>query len=132
MVKNNNIFNLINKGVSNLNSSKFFAGIIMLMLNIGSRYITIEFSNSQKAFFKNSIFRQLLIFSISWLGTRDIYTAIMLTASFIILSEYLFNENSSMCLIPQRLISQIDTNNDGKLSDNEINKAISALKLAKK
>ena len=56
----------------------------------------------------------------------------MLTASFVILSDYLFNENSKLCVIPQTLISKIDTNNDGKLSDDEINKAISALKRAKK
>lgn len=132
MVKNNNIFNLFNNGIKNLNNSKFFAGLVMLMLNIGSKYITIEFSNSQKAFFKNSVFRQILIFSIAWLGTRDIYTAIMLTASFVVLSDYLFNENSKLCVIPQTLISKIDTNNDGKLSDDEINKAITALKRAKK
>ena len=29
---------------SSLNNNKFFAGLVMIMLNIGSKYITIELS----------------------------------------------------------------------------------------
>ena len=38
-----------------INNSKIFAGIIMIMLNIGSKYITIKLSKSQEEYFKNSI-----------------------------------------------------------------------------
>ena len=31
-----------------LNNSKFFAGLVMIMLNIGSKYISIELSKNQK------------------------------------------------------------------------------------
>ena len=55
-----------------LNNSKFFAGLVMIMLNIGSKYITIELSKSQEQYLKNNIGRQLLIFAISWMGSRDI------------------------------------------------------------
>ena len=51
-----------------LNNSKFFAGLVMIMLNIGSKYVTIELSKSQEAYLKNSVGRQLLIFAISWMG----------------------------------------------------------------
>ena len=37
-----------------LNNSKFFAGLVMIMLNIGSKYVTIELSKSQEAYLKNS------------------------------------------------------------------------------
>ena len=50
-----------------LNNSKFFAGLVMIMLNIGSKYITIELSKSQEAYLKNSVGRQILIFAISWI-----------------------------------------------------------------
>ena len=40
------------KGVNN---SKFFAGIVMIMLNIGSKYVTIELSKSQEQYLRNSI-----------------------------------------------------------------------------
>ena len=115
-----------------LDSEKLLAGILMLVLNIGSKYITIEFSESQKQLFNYSIFRQLLIFSICWMGTRDIYHSIVLTAAFVILSDYLLNENSNLCILPENLKVVIDTNNDGKLSKDEIEKAINTLKRGNK
>ena len=66
-----------------LNNSKFFAGLVMIMLNIGSKYITIELSKSQEAYLKNSVGRQILIFAISWMGSRDILIALALTAIFL-------------------------------------------------
>ena len=53
-----------------LNNSKFFAGLVMIMLNIGSKYITIELSKSQEAYLKNSVGRQILIFAISWMENK--------------------------------------------------------------
>ena len=31
-----------------LNNSKFFAGLVMIMLNIGSKYVTIELSKNRE------------------------------------------------------------------------------------
>ena len=69
-----------------LNSSKFFAGLVMILLNIGSKYITIELSKSQEAYLRNSLGRQMLIFAISWMGSRDILIALALTAIFNVLA----------------------------------------------
>jgi len=41
-----NIFSHINNHVLYLNNNKFFAGIIMILLNIGSKIIMVEFSKS--------------------------------------------------------------------------------------
>jgi hypothetical protein len=117
-----------------LNNSKFFAGIVMLMLNIGSKYITINLSKTQEEYLRNSIGRQLLIFSIAWMGSRDIYLALGLTAAFTILSDYLFNEESSMCVLPHSMRvfkDSIDTNKDGKISEQEIQNALQILQKAK-
>ena len=70
-----------------LNNSKFFAGLVMIMLNIGSKYVTIELSKSQEAYLKNSVGRQILIFAISWMGSRDILIALALTAIFTVLNR---------------------------------------------
>jgi hypothetical protein len=128
------IVNTINHNILKLNNSKFFAGIVMLMLNIGSKYITINLSKTQEQYMRNSIGRQLLIFSIAWMGTRDIYMSFILTAIFIILSDYLFNEDSKLCIVPKSLRAFediVDTNNDGKLSDEEIKNALNILQKAK-
>jgi len=90
-----NVLNRIHNGVTSLNHNKFFAGIVMLCLNLGSKFITIKFSPSQEAYLKNSVGRQLLIFAIAWIGTKDIYYSLGLTAIFVILADYLFNENKA-------------------------------------
>ena len=106
----------------------------MIMLNIGSKYITIELSKTQEEYLRNNVGRQLLIFSISWMGTRDIYLALGLTAVFTILTQYLFNENSSFCILPKHvkaLSEVLDSNNDNKVSDAEIRHALEVLNKAK-
>jgi len=130
-----NFFGFIHDHVMFLNSSKFFAGIVMIMLNIGSKFITIQFSKSTEEYLKYSISKQLLVFAMAWMGTRDIYTALALTAIFVILSEHLFNEESSLCVVPHdyRVLNKlVDSNNDGKVSEAEYNNAIAVLERAKK
>jgi len=85
-----------------LNDNKYFAGVVMLIMNIGSKYITIELSKTQEAYFRFTLGRQILIFSILWIGTRDITISLVLTAVFILLVDYLFNENSKFCIIPDK------------------------------
>jgi hypothetical protein len=136
--KISNSFNLISfmhEHIMYLNSSKFFAGIIMILLNVGSKFITIQFSKSTEEYLKYTLSKQILVFSMSWMGTRDIYTALGLTAIFTVLSDHLFNEESSYCIVPQKyriLHKLIDTNNDGIVSDTELNSAISILEKSKK
>ena len=130
-----NILDSIHKGVSSLNNNKFFAGLIMLILNLGSKFITVKFSPSQEAYLRNSVGRQLLIFAIAWIGTKDIYYSLAITAIFVILADYLFNENSDWCVLSdsfKSLKKEIDLNGDGIISDEELNKAIKTLQTYKK
>ena len=118
-----------------LNNSKFFAGIVMILLNIGSKFITIQFSKSTEEYLKMNITKQLLVFSMTWMGTRDIYTSLVLTAVFTILSDHLFNEESPYCCVPQKyriLAKLVDENNDGNVTEQEINDAIAVLEKAKR
>jgi len=69
------------------------------------------------------------------MATRDIYTALILTAVFTVLSEYLFNEESKLCVVPHQyriLHKLIDTNNDNKVSEAEVASAIAILEKSKK
>ena len=113
----------IKENLASLNNSKFFAGLVMIMLNIGSKYITIELSKTQEEYLKNHVARQILIFSISWMGTRDILMSLALTAIFIIMTEFLFNENSRFCVIPleyRKYKDVLDLNGDGVVTPDEI------------
>ena len=90
----NNSINFIHNHIMYLNSSKFFAGIVMILLNVGSKFIAIQFSRSTEEYLKMNVTKQLLVFAMAWMGTRDIYTALILTAVFTVLSDHLFNEES--------------------------------------
>ena len=130
-----NGFSYVNHNIMYLNNSKFFAGVIMILLNIGSKFITIQFSKSTEEYLKWTVSKQLLVFAMAWMGTRDIYAALGLTAVFTILSEYLFNEDSSLCIVPQKyrvLEKLIDTNDDNIVSDVELSAAIAVLEKAKR
>ncbi len=118
-----------------LNNSKFFAGIVMILLNVGSKFIAIQFSKSTEEYLKMNVTKQILVFSMAWMGTRDIYTALILTAVFTVLSDHLFNEESPYCVVPHKyriLHKLVDTNHDGDVTEEEINNAITVLEKAKR
>jgi len=69
-----------------ITSSPFFIGIMMLLLNVGSRYITHEFSDNDEEYSQNIILRRLTIFAVCFVGTRDLVVSLILTAVFVILS----------------------------------------------
>ena len=128
-------FDYFHEKILTLNDSKFFAGVIMILLNIGSKFITMRFSKSQEAYLKLVLSRQLLIFSIAWMGTRDIYMALTITAVFIILADFVLNEESKFCVLPDKFkdfYKVLDTNEDGILTEDEINNSIQILEKAKK
>lgn len=121
--------------LKHINESKFVIGIAMLLLNIGSKYVDFKFTKTQEQMLRNGIAREILIFTIVFMGTRDILYAILLTAAFIILSEYVFNEKSEYCLVPdkfKKISALIDTNNDSIVSPEEEAKALMVLKKAEK
>jgi len=130
-----NIFTYLNEHIMYLNNSKFFAGIVMIILNVCSKFITIQFSKSTEEYLKMTVTKQLMIFSMAWMGTRDIYTALVLTAVFTVLSDHIFNEESPICVVPHKyrvLHKLVDANNDGIVTDKEVNEAIEILEKARK
>lgn len=128
------LVSVVHAQTTHLNNSKFFAGLMMIMLNIGSKIVQIQFSPSTEAYVRYAITKQVVVFAIAWLGTRDVYMALGLTAIFTVLAEYLFNEDSALCVVPQqyRLTNAMDTNGDGRVSVAELNSAIAVLEKAKR
>ena len=109
-----------------INNSKLLAGLGMIILNLFSKYVVLDLSKSQEAFIRNTVTREILIFTISFVGTRDLILSLILTAIFVVLSGTLFNEESKFCVIPEKykyLHNEVDTNRDGNISDSEIKKA---------
>lgn len=81
-----------------LNSNPYFIGTMMLLLNLGGRFIAMEVTKSQEQFFQNPWIRRVLIFTVLFVGTRNVLVAFWMSLIIILLLGYLFNENSSLCL----------------------------------
>lgn len=81
--------------VQYVETSPMFAGIMMLLLNVGSRYITHEYSDNDEEYRQNILLRRLAIFAACFIGTRNIITSVLLTAGFVILSAGLFRGKST-------------------------------------
>ena len=125
-----NLFKANNKG----SDSGIIVGIAALLVNIGSKYVDLGLTKGQEELLKGAFLRELLIFTVVWLKTRNVLLSVIVTASFMILAEYLFNEHSSACILPEkykRLARAIDEDDDGTLSDKEIEKAYNVLRNAK-
>ena len=126
-MKKRSVLGNFNDAIHSLNNSKFFAGIIMIVMNIGSRFISVKFNKSTEEWIRFGISKQLLVFTMAWMASRDIYASLGLTAVFVVLSEYVFNEESKLCLVPEkyRMINNIiDENGDGVVDEEEMKKAI--------
>jgi hypothetical protein len=84
--------------MNNFNTSPYFIGAMMLTMNLGSRFLGLEMSKGQEAFFSHPWIRRFLIFVVFFIGTRNIWVAFWMALVSILLIGYLFNENSSLCI----------------------------------
>ena len=103
MVKTDSFFKDMHNKILDLNTSKMFAGLMIITLNIASKFVTFKFGKTTEMYLKYTFSRQILVFAMAWMGTRDIYVAAGLTLVFIFLFDFLFNENSSLCVLPNEL-----------------------------
>lgn len=84
--------------MASVNSNPYFIGLMMLLLNLGGRFLALEISKEQEKFLSHPIIRRFFLFAVLFVGTRNIIIAAGLTIIVIILLGYLFNENSELCL----------------------------------
>jgi len=103
MAKTDSFFKDMHNKILDLNTSKMFAGLMIITLNIASKFVTFKFGKTTEMYLKYTFSRQILVFAMAWMGTRDIYVAAGLTLVFIVLFDFLFNENSSLCILPNEL-----------------------------
>ena len=112
------------------NGSKLFAGIVVILLNVGSKFVTFKLSASMEEYIKQSLGPQILVFAMAWMGTRDIYMSLIVMLAFVTLSDFLFNEESSACIVPHEyrvLHGILDVNKDGVVTASELAQAKATL-----
>ena len=109
------LFSYLHNTIQNINGSKIFAGLIVVTLNIASKFVTIKLSKSIESYLKHTFSRDILIFCIVWMGSREIYIAFFVTLVFIFFMDFLFNEDSAYCILPESFKDY----HIGLLEDNE-------------
>ena len=127
-----NFLNYIHNTVLSLNSSKIFAGLMIIVLNIGSKFVTIKLSKSMESYLKYTFSKQILVFAIAWMGTRDIYIALIISILFIIVMDYLLNEESPFCCLPESFTNyHVDLLENNQVSPEDVRKAKEVLEKAR-
>jgi hypothetical protein len=127
------LFSYLHEHIQAINNSKIFAGLMIITLNIVSKFANIKLSKTLESYFKYTFSRQILVFAIAWMGTRDIYIALFITLIFIVVTEYLLNEDSAFHVMPESFKNHHLTllEEDGeKVSDEDVAKAKDVLKKA--
>jgi hypothetical protein len=99
---------------NSISNNKIFIGFIMIMLNIGGRYLSMELPKNVERFFENSWMRILIVFCISFMGTRDIKISIVITLLFILIFKFLLHEESVCCIVPNNTENNVKNNMNNK------------------
>ena len=84
--------------LGSFNGNLYFIGIMMLVLNLGGRFLAMEITKDQETFFQNPWVRRFLIFVVLFVATRNIIVAFWLTVVVVIVLGFLFNENSALSI----------------------------------
>ena len=83
------------------NTNPYFIGLMMLILNLGGRFISLEVTKKQEQFLQLPWVRRVLIFTVLFVATRSIWVAFWATVTVVLFLGYLFNENSALCIFGQ-------------------------------
>ncbi len=84
--------------MTSINTNPYLIGIMMLLLNLGGRFLSLEISKEQEKFLSQPMVRRFFLFAVLFVATRNIVIAAALAFVVILIIGYLFNENSSLCL----------------------------------
>jgi hypothetical protein len=123
----------VHEQVQFLNNSKVFAGLIVIILNIAGKFVNFKLSKTMESYLKHTFSRNILVFCIAWMGSREIYVALLITAIFIILMDFVFNEKSGYCMLPETFTTHhVSLLDETMPSPEEIKQAESVLEKAKK
>jgi hypothetical protein len=114
------LLSIIEGNLLSLNTSKYFAGIMMLLMNLGSKYVSEELSEIQSKFISHRIMRRILVFVLVFYATRDIKVALILTAVFVVLVSGILHEDSKYCVLPNKIIENKEITRDEYITAKKI------------
>ena len=83
---------IVQNNQSNQPENKYLLGIIMIIINLGARFIVDDLTPDQKKIINNHITRKIVVFLIFYMATKDILASITLTVIYILFMSDLLTE----------------------------------------
>ena len=80
--------------LTSFNTNPYFIGIMMLLMNLGGRFLAMEVTKGQEKFFQDPWVRRLLIIIVIFIATRNLFVAFWLGLAVILVLSILLNETS--------------------------------------
>ena len=82
--------------------NKYLIGVIMVIINLGARFIVNELNEDQRNMINSKYLRRSLIFLVIFMATRDIVISIILTVVVVLFIFEFFNSDSEYSLVPKK------------------------------
>jgi hypothetical protein len=86
--------------INTLNTNPYFIGMVMLLLNLGGRFLSTELTEKQEQFLQQRWLRPLIFFTVIFVATRNLAVAFWMTLALFLILWILANEKSPFCIIP--------------------------------
>ena len=111
--------NIINSSTSNdICNNKYLIGFIMILINLGARFIVNELNEDQLKIVNSTHVRRIMIYLVIFMATRDVFITLFIgTITILIIKEY-FNNESDNSLIKKE---NKNTNISEKIKNKEEN-----------
>ena len=116
-----------------LSENKIFIGLLMIMVNVGARFIIEELSDEHREMAKGHIFRKVVIFASVFMATRDIIISLIVTLIFVILMNEVLGKEEKQAdkKEGEGKVEGKGEDKDSSFAKQELDKQIDQLKLIK-
>lgn len=101
----------------------YLAGISILLVQLGGRFLTDDFSASQRALLGNIWSKLIVIFLILWTSIQNIWYASVITLGYYVFVYILFHPQHPLSIMPDSF-KKYDLNGDGVITMDEIQSVI--------
>jgi hypothetical protein len=92
--------------------NKYFIGVVMIMMNIGARFMIEELTPKQKEWINTQTFRRFIVFCAFFAATRDLLAAVTLTIIFILFVGEFSTDSNDVKNQKKKKITNIDIQNE--------------------
>ena len=87
----------------------------LILMQIGSKYFTLDLTTAQQKIVKHPIIQFIIFFAIIYISTKNIFLSIIIIIITYLLIHILFNENNK-----NHILSKVWLKKEGLIKDNDI------------